>query len=147
MSKHFKKASVVANLLIKTYEKDIETLNVITYKEEVFVEVVFTNKPDQMRVLRFIPFDTWDKIKNKIEKLIDSDGLCVVCCEKKKKNRTTGIPGVGMSDICQTCCEYQCYDCIKENLKHPNGFRCMVCRQCLATYKHLVDNTSCTHAD
>jgi len=146
MSKYEKKADVVAKLLIKTYEKDIEVLNIVIYKGDVFVETIFTNKPDQMMVLKFIPFDTWDKIKNKIKKLIDSDGLCVVCCEKKN-NQKTEIPGVGISDICQTCCEYQCWDCIKENFKHSSGFRCMVCRQCLVAYKHLAEDKPCDHAD
>ena len=156
----FKKIVIVGNLIAKTYASDVSFIRSYSSEDDTQgrMEIIFTNKPDQKVSLLFVGFDTWDKIKKKIQKLIDSDGICVVGCEKQKgrkklvKQPCKGCPCGhmetvleidGKTDICQSCCEYICRDCVAKN----HDWKCMVCRQCIIQYYHLMDKEECTHAN
>ena len=112
------------------------------------MDMVIRNKPDQEILLASAMFDTWNKIKSKVEKLVSSDGICVVCCETEKgkktmvrekccdtphcKNTIVKADIEGRTGICQNCCEYLCGKCYKGQ----KGMKCPVCRQCLWIYTH-----------
>jgi len=153
------KTRIVGDLLMRTYGDHITSLYISSMKRETGrLEVIFKNKPDQKVPLQFAGIDTWDKIKNKIQKLIDSDGICVVCCEKQKgKKKIVKRPCIGcncghmenaieidgQTEVCQSCCEYVCLSCIQKN----DQWRCAVCRQCVLAYSHIMSNEVCGHFD
>ena len=139
------KNMTVAKLLSQAYpEKTF--LKLIAYP--FGLEMVIHNKPDQKIVLAFTIFDTWNKIKSKVEKLVSSDGICVVCCEKEKGKKTmvrekccdtphckstiVKVEIEGRTGICPNCCEYLCRNCYESQ----QGMKCPICRQCMAIYAH-----------
>jgi hypothetical protein len=157
---NIQKARIVAELIGRTYGDHIASLKNFRNNEQTMgrLEVIFQNKPDQKVVLLFTGIDTWDKIKNKIQKLIDSDGICVVCCEKQKGKKkivkrpcngcdcghTENVIEIdGYTEICQSCCEYVCLPCLQKN----GQWKCAVCRQCIHAYAHIMHNEVCDHVD
>jgi len=153
-----RKSHIVGDLLAKTYGKHFSAIQSYTNDDETkgWLEVIFTNKPGQKVKLLFIGIDTWDKIKNKVQKLIDSDGICVVCCEKEKGKKKlvkrpcegcdcghteTVLEIEGHTHICYSCCEYICKDCVHKN----KDWKCMVCRQCINKYYHIMEDEVCDH--
>jgi hypothetical protein len=138
----------IAKLLSQAYpENTFLQLSVFTYG----LEMVLCNKPDQKIVLNFVTFDTWNKIKSKVEKLVSSDGICVVCCEQEKgkkkmvrekccdtphcKSTIVKVDIEGKTGICQNCCEYLCRKCYGSQ----QGMKCPICRQCMGTYAHKLE--------
>ena len=78
--------------------------------------------------------DTWAEIKRKMDKLIESDGVCVVCfdkeiseceegCSKACKCKIKFIPAKDCL-YCLDCCELLCLKCF-ENM---TTVKCPVCR-------------------
>jgi hypothetical protein len=139
------KNATVAKLLNQAYpEKTF--MKLIAYPWNL--EMVIRNKPEQKIVLTFAMFDTWNKIKSKVEKLVSSDGICVVCCEQEKGKKTmvrekccdtphckgtiVKVDIEGRTGICQNCCEYLCRKCYGGQ----QGMKCPVCRQCMWIYAH-----------
>jgi hypothetical protein len=146
--KNVEKSSVVGRLL----EQDNFILYGVHHSPPGRVKMIIHNKPDQMLLLDFIPFDTWNVIKNKVEKLVNSDGICVVCMEREKgikkiekrrcgnnKNREILTP----SWICDSCCEFVCKKCCMA----MEGNKCPVCRKCLMYYQHKMKNEECDLSD
>ena len=145
-----KKLLVVAKLLAQRYEGKID-LKVSPKTKAMCVR--FENKPDQEFVLTFPAFDTWDEIKRKMDKLVESDGICVVCCEMEKPKKTRKrVKCEGGCDCikyavsfelpvgyCQTCCEMLCKSCWEKMTTN----KCPVCRTCIATYKHKAKEEEC----
>lgn len=149
--KYYDKSMVVGSLMHKLYEGK---LNHLTVESSGLIDVVFTNKPNQQIQLQFTPHDKWNHIKTKVDKLIKSDGNCVVCYEKEKSvMKIERVPckdcNCGHTErklvfktnvgICQSCCEYVCIDCYKK----MNGTKCPVCRECLLSYKHKYKGEEC----
>lgn len=147
----------VAKLLGATYGKDT-FIQCIAYSYGI--DIVFKNKPDQRLSLTFTTYDTWDKIKNKMQKLKESDGVCVVCCEvekgKKKiiREKCCDVPHckgtfkrVSIADntfFCNTCCEFICKKCYR----NMDGTLCPVCRTCLGIYnRNHEDDCLCVDND
>ena len=134
-----KRNGTIAKLLVDEFGKD--SFYTISSTQGP-LKVVFTNKPKQEQWLFFTPFDTWNKIKSKVSKLLHSDGICVVCLEKEESNSyMTTVDNVirrftTYVNICSTCCEFVCMTCFKAQ----NGTRCPVCRQCLLEYSHMLLN-------
>jgi hypothetical protein len=148
-----KRAEVVAKMIFKLYDNDLEES--FLYKEGLYL--TFKNKPEQVIEANFALFDTWDKIKSKMDKLVKSDGICVVCCEPEirplqkvvikengKKSYRYKRPSVRM---CDSCCEFTCMSCFTSMLENGvgnKGHKCPVCRTCLLEYKHKLDgNKEC----
>ena len=148
MSENRKKNIIVATLLEKTLDKSLHTIRSLSSPSSparAILEIIFMNKPDQEVLIKFAPFDTWDKIKKKFQKLIESDGICVVCCEKEKgKKKIITRPCIdcdcghtnksveidAYSHICQTCCEYVCMSCMTK----CDDYTCPVCRTLWSAY-------------
>jgi hypothetical protein len=128
--KYLQKGEVVENLFKKIYANKIIK---VEGHSNGGIWCVFSNKPQQDVLLQFIMFDTWDKIKNKVNKLIESDGICAVCyeMEKPEKGKCVGI--------CNSCCEYVCKDCVRK----MDGVRCPVCRVCVVQYRHDYFQEEC----
>jgi len=139
-----KKTRIIGDLLLKMYVKEIQYLGT---DENGVIIIEFVNKPDQVVALVFAEMDTWNVIKNKFEKLIKSDGICVVCCETEKVKRFMKKESCGCeseilsnnSSMCQTCCEFVCRTCYDRQ----KGSKCPVCRQCLGKYFHEMEDEEC----
>jgi len=139
-----KKLTVITKLLEQRYEDEIY----ITCISDI-LHCDFKNKPDQILQLQFAAFDTWDQIKRKMDKLKESDGICVVCCEMEKpKKKIVKVPcphgckcGKTIlvpeypAGICNSCSEFICRSCWNK----MGSNKCPVCRVCLGTYKHKLD--------
>jgi hypothetical protein len=120
-----KKLRIIIGLIRSVYGNDI--LEIIQY-EDGCIQLTFKNKPNQPLRLVFHMFDEWDKIKMKMDKLRDSNGECVVCCETEKikaKNELTLF--------CSHCCEFTCLKCLSQFGEEKND-NCPICRQPLSTY-------------
>jgi len=87
-----------------------------------------------------------------MKKLAESDGICVVCCEMEKtKRKLHAVKRNGVTQYrpqfekntgyCQSCCEYICNDCVNK----MEGWRCPVCRECVAEYRHKFEEEVCFH--
>jgi hypothetical protein len=141
-----KKVQVVADLIGRVYGDDFKLYQ---NNDDGLVQIVFENKPDQLLQLRFQVYDTWDKIKMKMDKLRDGDGVCVVCCEmekgkKKMVKRKCNCGECGnmyrdvvidtLTHVCESCCEYVCGDCA---VKFEGTYRnkCPICRETLTKYR------------
>jgi hypothetical protein len=144
MSMSEKKLSVVSSLLKAKYEILVEA------GDAGMLECIWKNKPDQVLEIQFTAFDTWDKIKRKMDKLKDSDGICVVCCEQENSGRkeikvrtkgycTTTTTFESYVRICNSCCEFVCKSCVMK----MDGVKCPVCRVCLGTYHHISQQEEC----
>jgi hypothetical protein len=142
-----KKRDIACGLLDKTFPNQIVSM---FCRDGGIVELIFKNKIQQKVSIEFLCQDPWDKIKAKVQKLIDADGVCVVCMEKEKGERKKtsccmGCPrGIRESiktytHLCQSCCEYVCAPCF-EKLKDT---KCPVCRQCVHSYKHSYFGEKC----
>jgi hypothetical protein len=135
-----KRATVITKLMRKTFDKDITDIGLT----ENGLLVIFTNKPKQPVMCCFPLVDTWDKIKVKIQKLIDSDGVCVVCFKKEKLKHLA-------VNTCDTCCEFICEECNNEcykskvqDTKSPyKGHLCPVCQTCSIDYLRKVQDDEC----
>jgi hypothetical protein len=135
-----KRAMVIAKLMRKTFDKDIIDVGL----SENGLLVKFTNKPKQPVMCCFPLVDTWDKIKIKIQKLIDSDGVCVVCFKKEKLIQLAVM-------TCDMCCEFICTDCGNEcfrskiqDTKSPyKAHLCPVCQTCPMDYLKKVQDDEC----
>jgi hypothetical protein len=148
MADRRKKANTVFKLLKATYGDSIK--HIAIDDDTAIVSIQFN--PDQLIVLDFVLFDTWDKIKSKVQKLIDSDGICVVCMEqeKGKKKMIKCACGCGerkvvphfVSRTCSSCCEFVCESCRTK----MNGNKCPVCRVCIDRYMHIYNREGC-HCD
>ena len=146
--KLFDKNHTVAKLLSQTYDGENTFDRLMVY--ETNIEIIFANKPEQSVIIFFAGFDTWNRIKSKVEKLMSSDGVCVVCCETEKGKKKTvrkhccddphcrGSIGVEIvpSGVCQSCCEYLCRTCY---LSMQGGMKCPVCRECFWSYTHKIE--------
>ena len=140
------RAVIIANLWEKTHGEAIRLL----YNTGPVLYCVFANKPDQPIQIQFAGIDTWDKCKSKFAKLLASDGICVVCCEKEKgKTKLFNEPCctstnwvrrvVDTARFCQSCCEFVCQQCVVS----MRGSRCAVCRQCVSSYIHILEDKPC----
>lgn len=153
MSFDMKRAEVVAKMLFKIYDNDLDE----SFLSKQGLYLVFKNKPDQFIKADFALFDTWDKIKSKMDKLVKNDGICVVCCEPEilplqkvvifidgKKSHKYQRP---VSQMCDTCCEFTCMSCFKgmrdTGIDAKVGHKCPVCRTCLLEYKHKLIEKQC----
>ena len=104
-------------LLSEPYRDEISTLICNNNK----ISIIVNNKPNQRIYLKFVISDRLNIIKNKLDKLIKSDGICVICCEPEIYDG---------SRICDTCCEFVCNACCMK----IEGCKCPVCRTCIWTY-------------
>jgi len=145
------------DLIAQVYGDDLKEHK---YNDDGLTHLIFKNKPDQLLQLHFQMYDTWDKIKMKMNKLRDSDGLCVVCCMMEKgKKKIVRRPCEGcdcghtfraveietLTFVCETCCDYACRDCrLKFGVKES---KCPVCRECLNAYIHKHEGTKCPCED
>ena len=154
MSFDMKRAEVVAKMIFKIYDDDLTN----SFLAQDGLYLTFTNKPDQRIKADFALFDTWDKIKTKMDKLVKNDGICVVCCEPEilpleknliirngKKSYRYERP---ISRMCDTCCEFTCVACFRgardTGIDNKKAHKCPVCRTCLLTYKNKLDgNKEC----
>ena len=135
-----KRAMVIVKLMYKTFAKDITDIGLA----ENGLLVVLTNKPKQPVMCCFLLVDTWDKIKIKIQKLIDSDGVCVVCF-KKEKLRKVAV------NTCDTCCEFICAECdgacykskVQDTKSIYKAHLCPVCQTCSIDYLMKVKDDEC----
>jgi hypothetical protein len=117
-----KKLETIVKLLQATFSiKDI-----VVY-DNYMTEITFHNKPTQQVKVRFLLLETWNVIKARIQKLQDSDGICVVCFEKEEN-------GEGCSFTCDTCCEFICVSCVKDNFQTRGDQNCPVCRTSLIAH-------------
>ena len=141
-----KRTTAIAKLIKQIYGNKIQRMFRYTNTGAIFMQI---NK-HQLISLDFAFFDTWDKIKSKVEKLLKSDGICVVCMEKekgKKANRpccndkhcTEQTVVDTVSYICGGCCEFLCLSCYQK----MNNHKCPVCRQCIETYVHKFKQEEC----
>jgi hypothetical protein len=110
----YKKIKEIDDLIAKIYNNDL--IEIGYYGEsDVYFFITFKNKPDQIIGLKNLHLFTWNIIKSKIEKLIKSDVVCVVCFEKSIDKATI---------FCPKCCEFQCHSCFMSQ----TGSLCPVCR-------------------
>jgi hypothetical protein len=147
---HSKKIDIVAKLLMTKYKDQLE--KVMPSGVNTLL-AIFKNKPDQLFELQFPAFDTWDQIKRKMDKLMESDGICVVCCEPEKPKKTERKVRCGKgcecgktvvnferpTGICATCCEMLCKSCWGQMYTT----KCPVCRTCTRLYAHKLKNEEC----
>jgi len=142
-----KKRDVVVGLLDTTFPNQFVSM---FCRDGGIVDVILKNKIQQKIQIEFLCQDPWNKIKAKVQKLIDADGVCVVCMEKEKGKRKKSSccmscpRGIRESittytSVCQSCCEYVCVPCFNK-LKDT---KCPVCRQCLNSYKHSYFGEEC----
>lgn len=150
---HSKKLTIVSKLLLEKYKDQLED---VMCDDNKTLMVIFRNKPDQIFNLQFPAFDTWDQIKRKMDKLMESDGICVVCCEMERTLKREEVPCrtkgctckqtrvscTRPTGYCGTCCEMLCKTCWSQ----MTTMRCPVCRSCSALYRHKLDNVEC-HCD
>jgi hypothetical protein len=122
-----KKMRVISDLVCKVYDDELaEFMLMKTVEDDFRPRIIFKNKPEQMFSAMFIMKDNWCDIKRKMNKLVESDGICVVCFETETFEKMQGgkFP-VGDSKYCFNCCEMiceGCYDKLKTN-------ECVVCRK------------------
>jgi hypothetical protein len=148
---YYKKAMVVNDLIYKLYG---DKLLKLATTPGGFTDIIFKNKPDQRLRLSFTCMDTWDKIKQKFAKLMESDGICVVCCEMEKGRKkmvkrpcqdcdcghTERVVEIdSLTSICQSCTDYVCCKCINT----MDGLKCPICRECMRLYKHKYEKERC----
>lgn len=142
-----KKTMTIKNLLMKVYGNKIKYF---ICDKDTGMLLIQINK-DQVVNLEFAGFDTWDKIKSKVEKLLKSDGICVVCMEKEKGKKkmikccddihcsSRELRIITTSYMCSGCCELLCFPCYRI----MNNMKCPVCRQCLDFYSHKLKREKC----
>ena len=129
-----KKIDKVLDLIIAVYKEHLNKVFVSKRDGCIVPRVIFKNKPEQSFCIGFITKDTWTDIKRKMSKLIESDGICVVCFEKETYNNVRcddkkcdckykEIPEID-SLSCLECCEMYCFECF-DRMK---GVKCPVCR-------------------
>lgn len=145
-----KKIEKVTDLLESVYVKDIKDI-ILQENDDLDItvpRVIFKNKPDQSFCIMFITKDTWADIKRKMNKLIESDGLCVVCFEKEIHPETNpcknkecdckfkkDIPEKD-SMYCFDCCEMLCFNCF-ETIR---SCYCPVCRKHIGVgFRHYFE--------
>jgi hypothetical protein len=116
------KMSTICKLLVKTFD----VIHVKGAQDRYDVEITFRNKPTQPVRVRFLFFETWNVIKARVQKLQDSDGICIVCFEKEE--------GEGNSNACDTCGEFLCTSCIEANFNTRGDEKCPVCRTAIVKY-------------
>jgi len=126
-SAHVKKITTICKLLISAFD-----IAIIKLSEEHIAEITFVNKPNQPVRVQFLLCETWNVIKARVQKLQDSDGICVVCFEKEE-NKTGGC-----SHSCDTCCEFICVPCMKENVQTRGDTNCPVCRTPIMAYSQQL---------
>jgi len=137
-----KRATVIAKLIRRTFVKEITDVGL----SENGLIVIFANKPTQPVMCCFPLVDTWDKIKIKIQKLNDSDGVCVVCFKNEKVARKKYSV-----NTCDMCCEFICTECTDECYKTKaaetkNSYKahlCPVCQTCSVDYFIKVKKDTC----
>lgn len=110
-----KKAKVLVNLIISTYKKEIYELKLYGNKEFIDLKITLSN---ELRDVRFFigEKDTWNTIKVRLNKIVTSDFVCIVCFEKKQHH-----------SFCSTCAEPLCLDC--HTTIHIDNAKCVVCKQ------------------
>jgi hypothetical protein len=141
-----KRALVIANLIGRTFGASLEHLSLVDHG----VRMRFKNKLRQPVMCCFALIDTWDKVKQKIEKLEKSDGVCVVCFKNEKMSSSAEKKNLS-SNTCDTCCEFICRDCATSCIKSKHeatsdahaSHLCPVCRSCLMHYRQKVHNQDC----
>lgn len=144
-----KRAKVTANLLFTMYDEQIDE----AFLSSNGIFMTFKNKPDQPVKALFALFDTWDKIKKKTEKLAESDGICVVCCEPEiypLEKKLCVLPDGEKKHIykrkdvemCNHCCEFICRPCTRKFIETSREHRCPVCRMCILAYKLKMEGKS-----
>lgn len=120
-----KKMRIVSDLVCKVYGKDIDEYALHkSMSGDIRPRVIFTNKPDQSFCVAFIIKDNWVDIKRKMSKLVESDGICVVCFEKETKKFVEEFP-THDSNFCFNCCEVLCETCFDK----LSTDACVVCRK------------------
>ena len=128
----FKKMITIGRLLLKEFKghgiQEVSgAISDIATPPTLFMRV---NEMDFS--LGFVRYETWDKIKTKVAKLLKCDGVCCVCFEKKD------------TFFCQTCCEVTCEEC-RIILCDKDDLKCPCCRQCLycPIYKEKQEKCLC----
>jgi hypothetical protein len=130
MEARLKKTEVIARLLVSVFD-EIKSIQILLPDDEYpRLSIIFHKNPALEFNTYFALTDTWDRIKNKVKKMAESDGLCVVCFEPQKS---------ACPPFCPTCCEITCFDCIKTSGK----MNCPVCRSCLNVDIHTLEKKEC----
>jgi len=124
--KQLKKMTLVSELVANVYKDHISQFALHDSDGIYYPRVIFKNKLDQAFALTFMMKDTWVDIKRKVEKLIESDGICVVCFEKEKYRISPKVDYPKCdTTYCPHCCELTCVSCIRT----MKGNDCPVCRK------------------
>jgi len=126
-SAHVKKITTICKLLISAFD-----IAIIKLSEEHIAEITFVNKPNQPVRVQFLLCETWNVIKARVQKLQDSDGICVVCFEKEEETISRS------SCFCQTCCEFLCMSCLEKHARAFKRTNCPVCRTYILTYHNKL---------
>jgi hypothetical protein len=125
-----KKTAVVGQLLFDTMD-GIEEVNARQIEgEPPFLEISFTKNPALLFATNIALTDTWNVVKRSIQKLAESDGICVVCFE---------IPKTDYLPHCPTCSEIVCVPCVRA----AKTSKCPVCRLCLCMDIHKLKKEEC----
>lgn len=129
-TREFIKTHLVGTLLLKTIV-GIEDINAHQFEEEPpFLDFTFTKNPALKFKTTIALTETWNVVKRSVQKMAESDGICVVCFETPKYDY---IPH------CPTCNEVVCGPCVVAS----KTTKCPVCRSCLFMDIHKLKKDEC----